>query len=32
MSEAARSVNKPKNVNLIRGCCLKQYAQAMGYI
>ena len=32
MSEAARSVNKPNNVNLIRSCCLKQYAQAMGYI
>lgn len=32
MSEAARAIGKPKNINVIRGCCLKQYAQAMGYI
>lgn len=32
MSEAARAIGKPKNVNLIRDCCLKKYAQGMGYI
>lgn len=30
--DAAKSVGKPKSINIIRSCCLKKYKQGLGYI